>query len=229
MSTNQTKNLKLHSWAPLDRFTREEFNDNWAGIDAAWGELDGRILAGDEALSAETAARKTADTALQKNIDAEAATRKTNDDALQTKINAKADASALTTETNTRASADTALGNRATSLETRATALEKRATTLETGRALIAIGAYTGNGRTDETNSQEVTVGFKPKAVFVRPKDEYMPDGVRRMTFATQAKSAIYFGHDLLTLTDTGFIAWNSKNGCQLNAGTMEYYYIALG
>ena len=78
MSTNQTKNLKLHSWAPTDRFTREEFNANWAGIDAAWGELDGRILADVEALSAE------------------AATRKTNDDALQTKINAKADASALT-------------------------------------------------------------------------------------------------------------------------------------
>ena len=83
MSTNKTKNLKLHSWEPTDRFTREEFNDNWAGIDAAWGQLDGRILAEVEARSAEAASRAAADTTLQKNIDAEATNRKNADTAIQ--------------------------------------------------------------------------------------------------------------------------------------------------
>lgn len=83
MSTNKTTNLHLHSWAPTDRFTREEFNENWAGIDAAWGDLDGRLLSEVEARSAAVSS-------------------------VQTALNAKAATSALTTETNARKTADTA-------------------------------------------------------------------------------------------------------------------------
>lgn len=226
MSTNQTKNLKLHSWAPLDRFTREEFNDNWAGIDAAWGELDGRILAGDEALSAETAARKTTDTTLQKNIDAEAATRKTNDDALQTKINAKADASALTTETNTRASQDTALGNRIT-------AVEKRATTLESGmteRLRYVFGKYTGNGDGTKASQQDIKLNFKPKVVFVHSGEEYAASQTaKRHAFALEGRSTGFNSGNLLMLNDTGFTAYTSSSGSQLNVGGVTYTYLALG
>lgn len=40
MSTNKTKHLELHSWAPLDPFTREEFNDNFTRIDTAVEQCD---------------------------------------------------------------------------------------------------------------------------------------------------------------------------------------------
>ena len=126
MSTNKTQNLNLHSWAPLDRFTREEFNQNWAGIDAAWGDLDGRLLSEIEALAKETAAREKADAALQTVLDAKATTaalnaeiadRKNAISSLTTTVNAKATTAALNTETSARQTADTALDKRVTALE----------------------------------------------------------------------------------------------------------------
>ena len=39
MSTNKTPNLQLHAWEPTDAFSRAEFNDNFAALDAAAGEL----------------------------------------------------------------------------------------------------------------------------------------------------------------------------------------------
>jgi len=41
MSTNKTGNYNLHSWVPGDDFLREEFNENFAAIDAALGVLAG--------------------------------------------------------------------------------------------------------------------------------------------------------------------------------------------
>ena len=35
MSTNQTENYQLHVWEPSDDFLREEFNENFAALDAA--------------------------------------------------------------------------------------------------------------------------------------------------------------------------------------------------
>ena len=35
MSTNKTQNYALHAWEPEDDFLREEFNQNFAAIDAA--------------------------------------------------------------------------------------------------------------------------------------------------------------------------------------------------
>ena len=34
MSTNKTQNYALHTWEPEDDFLREEFNQNFAAIDA---------------------------------------------------------------------------------------------------------------------------------------------------------------------------------------------------
>ena len=38
MSTNKTPNLQLHAWEPTDGFSRAEFNDNFAKLDAVVGE-----------------------------------------------------------------------------------------------------------------------------------------------------------------------------------------------
>ena len=38
MSTNKTEHLNLHAWEPFDPFTRGEFNENFALIDAAVGK-----------------------------------------------------------------------------------------------------------------------------------------------------------------------------------------------
>ena len=237
MSTNQTKNLKLHSWAPLDRFTREEFNDNWAGIDAAWGDLDGRILADVEALSAEAATRKAADdaeaatrktnddaeAATRKSADdAEAATRKTNDETLQKNIN---------TETATRASADTALANRATALETRATKLETRAATLETQmvqRPVMVSGSYTGKGESGSFAVQQIELGFQPKAVFVRAKDDKVTSfNEKRSSFAIEEAAHFSVGATV-TFNSTGFSVYNNPYGSHLNETGVQYFYLAL-
>ena len=85
MSTNKTPNLKLHSWLPLDPFSREEINDNFAGLDTAWGDLEGRLLTEAEtranAVAAEATARQTADST-------EATTRANADSALRTDLTA---------------------------------------------------------------------------------------------------------------------------------------------
>jgi len=39
MSTNKTANYNLHSWVPGDDFLRAEFNENFALIDGALGEM----------------------------------------------------------------------------------------------------------------------------------------------------------------------------------------------
>jgi hypothetical protein len=71
-------------------------------------ELLDRIADLEDGLAAETAARETADTALQNNIDAEALARSNADTTLQNNITAEATA---------RSNADTALGNRLTTVE----------------------------------------------------------------------------------------------------------------
>lgn len=39
MSSNKTKNLGLHSWVRSDRFSMDEFNENFDKIDHAIGAL----------------------------------------------------------------------------------------------------------------------------------------------------------------------------------------------
>ena len=88
MSTNKTPNLKLHSWLPLDPFSREEINDNFTALDNAHAALDGRVtglqttiasIPTSDALAAETAERKAA-------VSAEATTRANADSALRTDL-----------------------------------------------------------------------------------------------------------------------------------------------
>ena len=219
MSTNQTKNLKLHSWAPLDRFTREEFNDNWAGIDAAWGDLDGRVLAEVEAHSAtaaalatETAERKAADTTLQKNIDAKAAASSLTTETSERKA-------ADTTETNARVAADNALGSRVSTLETQ----------IKT-KAVVTLGSYKGNGASGTNSSQDINLGFRPKAVFVRAtEDEYSGNHFMRCGFTVSGYATKYGGYTDLAITDTGFTAYNvSSMNLQLNRNDLTYVYVAL-
>ena len=211
MSTNQTKNLKLHSWAPLDRFTREEFNDNWAGIDAAWGELDGRILADVEALSAEAANRTSADTTLQKNIDAEATARKAADNTLQTNINAKAAATALTTETNERKAADAALQ------------------AMFEGRPKMIIGTYNGTTTPGASSTNRVEIGFRPKVLFVRALDAYSSDlKQNRFAMAVDGYTTKYNGANDIAINDTYFVASSQANGPRFDDKGTTYVYVAF-
>ena len=215
MSTNQTKNLHLHSWDPLDRFTREEFNDNWAGIDAAWGDLEGRLLAEVEARSATAAALAT-----------ETSERKAADTTLQNNINAKANASALTTETNERKSADTALSGRATSLESRVAALEAQMTQ----RPRIVSGSYKGNGEENKESFQAINIGFRPTVVIAGRDDSYQSLVNRsRIGIAVAGQDQKFNGCDFIKFTDTGFTVHNGVQGGNLNSMYYTYYYTALG
>lgn len=64
MSTNKTTNLGLHSWVRSDRFSMDEFNENFNAIDKAVGEnkagLAAETQARQSAVSAETQARQSA-------------------------------------------------------------------------------------------------------------------------------------------------------------------------
>ena len=262
MSTNQTKNLKLHSWAPLDRFTREEFNANWAGIDAAWGDLDGRLIAEVEArsttaaaLATETSERKAADTTLQKNIDAKAtaaalatetAERKAADTTLQKNIDAKANAAALTTETSERKAADTTLQTNidakanASALTTETSERKAADAALQTavnGKVSMVIGTYGGTydlvthpATSAEGTKQEIKLGFRPKAVFVRAKDEYETGTpyYKYFDFTFDAGLATtYRSEPDLAITNTGFTVYD-YGSCRLNVKGQTYLYLAL-
>ena len=67
MSSHTTDTLGLHTWEPLDMFTREEFNKNFNLIDAHAGEALARLAAAqgtaDGAAAAAKAAQATANSA----------------------------------------------------------------------------------------------------------------------------------------------------------------------
>lgn len=67
MSSHTTDTLGLHTWEPLDMFTREEFNKNFDLIDAHAGEALARLAAAqgtaDGAAAAAKAAQATANSA----------------------------------------------------------------------------------------------------------------------------------------------------------------------
>ena len=235
MSTNQTKNLHLHSWEPLDRFTREEFNDNWNGIDAAWGDLEGRLLADVEALANETAERKaadatetserkaadsneaaerkTADTTLQKNIDAEATARQSADKQLQTNIDAKAATAALNTEIADRKAADAALQAQINT------------------KLSIYVGTYTGTSPNSVSGSQTIELGFQPKAVFIRAVTARLnADDCRKKDwiFAVPGFSTSYNNFPDITFNGTSFTVYNTTGDTALNNNGKVYIYFVL-
>ena len=93
MSTNKTNNLGLHSWVRSDRFSMDEFNENFDKLDKTVGENSA-------AASTEAQARKAADDALTEALAKETQVRESNDSALS---------AAVAAETQTRASAISAL------------------------------------------------------------------------------------------------------------------------
>ena len=80
-----TQNYQLSRWAKDDRIMMEDFNADNEKIDAALKAANDRIdtKADAAALSEETGARQSADTALGGRVDAEALTRANADSALQ--------------------------------------------------------------------------------------------------------------------------------------------------
>lgn len=69
MSSNKTEHLNLHAWEPMDQFVREEFNENFAHIDAQAGrdreEITAAQATADTASATASAALSLAETALQ--------------------------------------------------------------------------------------------------------------------------------------------------------------------
>lgn len=104
MSTNKTTNYNLHAWVPEDDFLRSEFNDNFAGIDAALKSLSDSIAAEaaarEAAVSAEAAARQSA-------VSAEQSARQS---AITTLTTGKVELVTGTYEGNDSASMDVPLG-----------------------------------------------------------------------------------------------------------------------
>ena len=147
MSTNKTPNLNLHSWEPLDRFTRTEFNDNFDAIDKA-------------------AAEHTADIA-----------------ELQTQM---------------------------------------------TERPKMVIGSYIGDCPTNTSREQQINLGFRPKVVFVRAKNNRTNGTLIYSTMSVDGYGGMLQGSPEVSINDQGFLARSYTSIVRLNELNMEYIYVAL-
>lgn len=91
MSSRKTTNLKLHAWDPMDQFTREEFNENFAAIDLDAGnvrkEMETKISGAAATAASAAAEAKNAAAAAQSGANAAATAaanaQKTADSAAQ--------------------------------------------------------------------------------------------------------------------------------------------------
>lgn len=170
MSTNQTPHYALHQWEPEDSFLREEFNENFETLDttvaAHRAELAGRIDTLSGALSAEQTDRHN-------EIVQSAANLNTALGAQHTALSGRIDAlnGALGAEQTNRhneivqsaANLNAALSAQHAELSGAIGALNATAA----GKCEIAIGAYQGKATGEESISQFVNLGRRPRAVMV--------------------------------------------------------------
>lgn len=143
-------------------------------------------------------------------------------EALADEIDAKATQTALAAEVNTLEAADSALGGRMSAAESTITTH----TSQIAQKCEIYCGTYTGDG----ASSRTITLGFKPKAVFV------LQDGTMLMgnyyvygSLASSTRSARRLGMTTMTIASNGFKVYQDEaDKICLNEDGYTYLYIAF-
>ena len=143
-------------------------------------------------------------------------------DELQDEIDAKAEAADLTAEQTAREAADSALSTRVSTAESTITTH----TSQIAQKCEIYCGTYTGDG----ASSRTITLGFKPKAVFV------LQDGTLLMnnyhifgSLALSNRSAKRQGATTMTTVSNGFKVYQDEaDEAYLNYENSVYLYIAF-
>ena len=143
-------------------------------------------------------------------------------DELQDEIDAKAEAADLTAEQTAREAADSALSTRVSTAESTITTH----TSQIAQKCEIYCGTYTGDG----ASSRTITLGFKPKAVFV------LQDGTMLMgnyyvygSLASSTRSARRLGMTTMTIASNGFKVYQDEaDKICLNEDGYAYLYIAF-
>lgn len=152
MSSGKTTNLNLHAWEPEDRFMREEFNENFAAIDANAGntrkELEAQIAAAAAtAASAAEEAKNAANTA-------------------QSAANAAASAAS-----GAQSTAESALQAASSAQSTASSAQQTASSAQNTASAAprLALGSYSGTGEIfmDASSAKTIELGFEAKVVWL--------------------------------------------------------------
>ena len=107
-------------------------------------------------------------------------------------------------------------------LNTQVTRLDGLIDALEASRAEIIIGTYTGNGESD----QQITLGFRPKAVLVEHQDGRRSTGNNTTFWAGLIKDQ--GGTKLGDITAQGFTVHYYSITTNTNCIKEIYYYLAL-
>ena len=116
------------------------------------------------------------------------------------------------------------------------TSLSALATTM--GATKIQAGSYTGTGKVGRSNPNNITVGFKPKFLFIASIGLNISEGESQpFIWGEGITKYMNFGKEMIFTTTATGISWylntttsNSNYiGAQLNASGQTYYYVALG
>ncbi len=101
-------------------------------------------------------------------------------------------------------------------------------------RAKVVCGSYTGTGDSSSSSSQNIDVGFRPKAVVVFNVYSMTPRDITQLYSAMAVDGSNYT--NALEITDTGFTAkraYHKTSGSiyfpDLNGSGYTYNYIAIG
>ena len=101
----------------------------------------------------------------------------------------------------------------------------------------ITYGYYTGNApyTNGQYASQHITLGFRPKIVFVNWNGvDYMSGSYSSAMMLTEDHTMTFMGHILAEITDDGFTvgsfyADNYFRPPNINATGSRYYYVVIG
>ena len=89
----------------------------------------------------------------------------------------------------------------------------------------VITGTYTGDG----ASSQEIHLGFKPRAVLAEePSGLRMSNGVIRGGLVVDGGASQVAAVKALDLTDDGFLACYDAGKAVMNLANATYYYLAL-
>ena len=160
---------------------------------------------------------ETFDGVVEKSMLSEALADELDAKAVETSV-----ASRFTAEQTAREAADSALSTRVSTAESTITTH----TSQIAQKCQIYYGTYTGDGAASKT----ITLGFRPKAVFVLQEGTLMMISNRVFgSLALSSRSAVRLGVTTMSITSNGFTVYqNSSEDVYMNDSNSDYLYIAF-
>ena len=160
---------------------------------------------------------ETFDGVVEKSMLSEALAEELDAKAVETSV-----ASRFTAEQTAREAADSALSTRVSTAESTITTH----TSQIAQKCQIYYGTYTGDGAASKT----ITLGFRPKAVFVLQEGTLMMISNRVFgSLALSSRSAVRLGVTTMSITSNGFTVYqNSSEDVYMNDSNSDYLYIAF-